>query len=412
VILVTIESLRADHVGAYGYAAARTPVLDAIGAKGVRFEQAIAQSCFTAPSMATIATGLYPMEHGVLQWGDRGDGLRLLNLAEVLASHGFRTAFFSGHGALAGISALARGFDTLEDEPDLSAEAIIERVLEWLSAGTAPAFAWLHLFEPHWPYRPGESHGRPRVPLALQERFASRPFAEWERLATTPGSSDFATRTAFLVSQYDAEIELVDEALGSLTKGLRSANRIDRTHLVVTSDHGENLGDHAPFFEHRDYLYDSLIRVPLVWSGPGIGAGVVPVQVGHVDLAPTLLEALGAPSAVPGRSGRSFLRLLRGEMDEERDAFADSGRQSIPHQGVRTGGLKLTRRLADGREILFDLAADPAELRDASRDRPEDAERLRALLDGWLRSLNAAAPGERRFDPEHLERLRALGYVR
>ncbi len=412
-ILVTIESLRADHVGAYGYSPAKTSALDDLARGGARFDQAIAQSCFTAPSLATLSTGLYPVEHGVLRWGDRGDGISVDTLAERLAQAGYRTACFSGHGALGNIAAFARGFETFEDEPDLPSVVIVERCLRWLKQSRRSAFGWLHLFETHAPYRPGERHGRPRAPRELVDRLASVPFVEWEtKVISAPGGS-FADRVAFLTSQYDGEIDIVDEGLGELVRGLREADRLNRTILIVTADHGENLGDHAPFFDHRDFLYDSLVRVPLIVFGPGIAPSVIETQARHVDVAPTLLDLLGEGPSSRGRSGESLATLLRlGGGIEDLPAFADSGRQSDPHQAVRQNGRKLMRRLSDGHEVMFDLAADSAEVRDVLAARAAEGRVLRDKLNRWIASMKASRADGFGFDSGSWERLRALGYVR
>ncbi|MBI1849347.1 MAG: sulfatase [Planctomycetes bacterium] len=413
VILVTVESFRFDHVGCFGYGAARTPTLDDLARSGAMFEGATTQSCFTAPSMATISTGLFPVEHGVLQWGDRGDSAPVQNLSQVLSAAGYRTGFFGGHGALAGIHALARGFETFRDEPDRTADAIVEDAMEWLRKSDDPAFVWLHLFEPHAPYRPGESYGRPRVPSELRARLDGHAFDEWERLATSGEGSSFATRVAFLTSQYDGEIDRVDEALGALVDALRREARFERTHVIVFADHGENLGDHAPFFDHRDFLYDSLVHVPLVWHGPGIVPRRVVEPVGQVELAATILRVLDIADPSPRRSGRSFEDLLLGvPTRRDRDQFSDSGRQADPHIAIRAERFKLVRRLDDGRELLFDLRADPAELRDASSEHADEAQRLRARLDAWFASLTAAPRGDETLDAAASARLRALGYVR
>jgi arylsulfatase A-like enzyme len=222
---------------------------------------------------------------------------------------------------------------------------------------------------------------------------------------------EFRDRAAVLTGLYEGEVAGTDRAIGRLLDGVARRGLAGRTVVAATADHGENLVDHAPFFDHRNYLYDSLVRVPLVVRIPGGGGGIrdeEPVDV--MSLVPTLLDLLGekAPASM---QGRSFAGRVRGEgRDADREIFLDSGLQERPHKGIRTDRWKVTLDLTEDRYVWFDLTADPGEVAPLSEP-PMRAAPLRASLDEWIRRVRRARPApESPLSPGEIDRLRELGY--
>jgi choline-sulfatase len=385
ILLITIDTLRADHLGCYGYGPAATPVLDSLAARGVRFTAAIAHTPLTAPSHASILTGLLPLGHGV-----RDNGAFVLptspaTLAELLQGDGYRTAAFVSGFPLDRRFGFARGFETYDDHllrgrdrrrapyVERTAEAPTRLASEWIRGTSDPWFVWVHYFDPHAPYEP---------PADLAGRFASRP--------------------------YDGEIAFVDRELGRLLEIAAGHSR--NTLVLVTSDHGESLGEHGEA-THGVFVYDSTLRVPWIMAGPGISPGrVSPVVARGIDVAPTLLDYAGlqAPRAMQGRSLRPA---ADGQEMQDAPAYAESlfCKLNLGWAGLHAWRTARFKLIEAPRPELYDLAADPGEKRDVSAERGEVARALRAELLPALeaRPLDAASvPGH-----EVRERLRALGYV-
>ena len=388
VLLVTIDTLRADRLGCYGYAGASTPVLDALAARGVRFATAIAHVPLTAPSHASILTGLTPLRHGVRDNGDFVLPDRIPTLAEAFHDAGYRTAAFVSGFPLDRRFGLARGFDTYDDRlphgEDRRRAAYVERsadqttaaVGSWLEGGTAsPWFLWVHYFDPHSPYEP---------PPDFAARFAGRP--------------------------YDGEVAFVDAQIGVLLGLLEAKGLASRTRVLVTADHGESLGEHGEE-THGVFLYESTLRVPWLMAGPGIASGRVPATVARgIDVAPTLLDLAGIPPRAP-MEGRSLGPALRGEAMPDQPAYAESlfARRRLgwaPLHAWRTARFKL---IDAPRPELYALDMDAGEMRDRSVEQRDVVDALRRQL----RAALAARPPEAGADsgPDAGERLRALGYL-
>lgn len=392
-LLVTIDTLRADRVGAYGYAAARTPHLDALAAAGLRFERAATVAPLTLPAHSSILTGTFPGWHGVRDNGGFYLGDEQTTLAEVLRERGFRTGGFVASFVLDRRWGTAQGFERFFDEFDLErfkdahgmdaiqrpANEVVDRAAAWLAEdGARPFFAWVHLYDPHTPYD---------APEPWRGRF--------------PATQDGA---------YDAEIAFADDQLGRLLDAL--GGRRKDTLVVVAGDHGEMLGERSEQ-THGYFIYEPVTRVPLLMAGPGWPARVVPDQVRTVDVMPTVLARLGvpAPAAV---QGADLAPLARGE----RTSLLAHSESWYPryHYGwselrsVQDGRFKLIHA---PRPELFDLQDDPHEARDLAAEQPERVATLTRALEGLERRVAnvAAASGPQALDAETEERLAALGYV-
>jgi arylsulfatase A-like enzyme/Tfp pilus assembly protein PilF len=392
ILLVTIDTLRADALGCDG-GPARTPNIDALAASGVRFTFAHAHSVVTLPSHASILTGEYPFEHGVRD----NSGYRLPaavgTIATRLHAAGFATGAFVAAAPLDPRYGLAAGFDLYDGRfddagggasftlPERPATIVVARAMTWIQTQTRPWFAWVHVYEPHAPYRP---------PPPFDTEYAGRP--------------------------YYGEVAAVDRALGPLFEIAKQAPR--STVIVLTGDHGEALGDHGET-THGLFAYESTLHVPLIVAetraGGAGGAGrlgtVSDAPVRHIDILPTILDMLDMPAAanLPGHSLRTDADRRsatdRPSYFEAMSAMLDYG--GAPLAGVLAGRDKYIRVPIPE---LYDLASDPAERRNLI-DRPDAAARRRAL-EASLAAFAAAAPGAPRpEDADAAARLRSLGYL-
>ena len=381
VVLVTIDTLRADRVGAYGYAAAKTPAIDALAAAGLRVGQAFATAPVTLTSHASLLTGLYPPAHGA-----RHNGVALApgvpTLATILKAQGFATGAFVGAFPLERRFGLAAGFDVYGDRlPRLEngkpaderpGEDVVDEALAWRKGtGAARTFLWVHLFEPHAPYG-NPTDGRP------------------------------------IAARYDDDIAEADRQVGRLVAGLGSDR--DVTLVVVAADHGEAFGEHGEI-GHSLFVYDTTLRVPLVLQGPGVAPGTMPGPVSLVDVAPTVLGLLGV--AAPAMDGRAFAGATAVAHDPSRVLYADTEAPWrdfgwSPLRSVRTGGLKFIQAPTPE---LYDVAQDAGETANLLPARASDLAPLRAALAEAVRDRVPASADTSPVDADARRRLQALGYL-
>jgi len=404
-LFITIDTLRADHVGAYGAKNVATPNLDRLAKEGALARRASVQVPLTRPSHISIFSGRYPAEHGIRDNVAPALGGDVPLMAETLKGSGFSTAAFVSSIVLARPSGLERGFDTFSDrfevaEDDARFLNTIQRrgdvatgeAIEWIRARKADRFfAWVHLYDPHDPYEP---------PGRYAVEYADRP--------------------------YDGEVAWSDELVGRLLTALSEGGVADRTLVVVTSDHGEGLGDHGEAV-HGYFIYETTLHVPLVIRGPGVKPGTaIDAVTRSVDLFPTVMEMLGLRDRTPVTSGQSLAAALHGERGRiggtgapgaiDMPSFAES-LVPLVHYGwsdlrsVRDGRWKYI--LAPKAE-LYDLDRDPGELTNLIEQETARARAMRSGLEQQLRTERAAggsASGAATVPPELLEKLGALGYV-
>jgi arylsulfatase A-like enzyme/tetratricopeptide (TPR) repeat protein len=391
-LLITLDTTRADHLGAYGYARARTRHLDTLAAEGTRFENALSAAPITLPAHASMFTGLYPFEHGVRNNGNFYLGEGVPTLATVLKQQGYRTAAFVSSFILDRRYGLARGFDSYDDrmagaQPQVIAlgaerrgdhtSLALEAWLQQQSAAASPFFVWLHLYDPHEPYRP---------PRPFRDLFADAP--------------------------YDGEIAFTDAIVAAVLDRLRALGQLDRTLVAVMADHGESLGEHGEE-THTMLVYEPALRVPFILWRPGlVPAGTVVRQpVRGIDLAPTLLDLLGAPRLETPHA-RSLVPLLKGgQAGSAPPVYAETLLPQFymnwaPLLSLRDDRWKLIQA---PQPELYDLSADPLESRNLYGSEPERARALEAALRTLVGSGNAMNVG--RLDREAMEKLAALGYV-
>lgn len=420
VILISIDTLRADHVGAYGYLLPTTPEIDALARDSLRLSSCVAHAPMTLASHASILTSLLPRHHGasIARTTRLADGAT--TLAEVLDSHGYATASFNGGVQLDAAYGLDRGFDVYESAKpsDAKPETLagdedrlrhgVERTIEWLSETPSPFFVFLHSYEIHHPYTPDAET------LALFDSDYAGPLPDHisvellERINAGEQTLSEAD-LAHVVHTYDAELRSADAAVGRLVAYLKRTDRYDDTLIVLTSDHGEEFGDHGQVGWHAHTLYDELLLVPLIIKFPGSQlAGVVDAaQARGIDVAPTVLAALGidAPEGFAGRD----LAAAKAAGDAVRPAISmHDVPGDAPLFAVRAGRWKLRRV---GAEKLFDLVADPSEQTNVANRFPQRAAELRRqgfrLLEEREKPEDVAAV----LRTETEQQLRELGYL-
>ncbi len=391
-LLITVDTLRADRVGAYGDAAAETPRLDALAHRGVRFEHCYSPVPLTLPAHSTLFTGRYPFTHGVRTNGRYFLRPEEVTLAELLKERGYRTWAAVATYILSAKFGLGQGFDGYDDalgsgelirgfSSEIPADEVAARFKAWLGDGVSkqPFFAWLHFYDPHQPYRP---------PVPYSERFAEDP--------------------------YRGEVAFVDGQIGIVLDALQKHGHADNTLVVVTSDHGEGFGEHGEV-GHGILAYEEDLRVPLIVAGPGLAPRVSSDRVRLVDLLPTLLELLRL-EAPPGVQGESFAAALTatGATSPGRDVYFESmlGRDEngwAPLTGLIAGGDKY---ISLPERELYDLEQDPGETENlfaGGRGVVRDLDR--ALRELMLSSPEPAGDARREASREDLAQLEALGYV-
>jgi choline-sulfatase len=392
-LLITLDTVRADHLGCYGDKAAATPVLDRLAREGVRFADATTHAPITGPSHAGILTGVYPARYGIRDNASTPLPSDALTLAEALKTVGYRTGAFIGAFILDRAYGFDQGFDTFDAtfdrfapgdklQVERPASAVVKPALAWLDAVPAdqPFFAWVHLYDAHTPYTP---------PPPFDVKFRSHP--------------------------YDGEIAAVDQAIGRLLAALERRGRLDDTLIVAIGDHGESLGEHGEE-DHGVFLYDAVLHIPWIMRLPSRerAGAVVREQVRAIDLMPTVLERLGVKPPA-GLDGESLLPVVRGH-----------GRASIPPayaetyyptlhfgwsalQSIRTGEWKL---IEAPRLELYDLRSDATEKTSVASSETSRVARLRsdlkAIEAGWRNTPHAQTKTP---DRETIQRLRSLGYV-
>lgn len=429
VLLVTVDTVRADHLSGYGYERDTSPALDRLAQEGVLFEQAYCQAALTTPSHASILSSLYPRTHQLYDNGFLSPEVR--TLPTLLQSQGYDTAAVVGvKFLLPQFSGLGQGFDTFfpfpeeEESPraERSAEEVTDLAAQWLEQHYRdPCFLWVHYYDPHWPYQP---------PAPYDGRFYQGDPYDPDNHSmdeVPPGRRRIVgdvTDMAHPIAQYDGEIAYTDTQLGRLFDLLDTLALSDNTLVVVVADHGESLTEHNVYFEHWA-LYDETIHVPLVMRYPGhlpAGRRIPGLVEAGVDIVPTVLDLLGL-APLEEAEGRSLVPLIRGAGSsadrvfcEQRNALAVATRSErykfILHRATNRE-LFPWHPMVEGKRELYDLRRDPGEEENLvpSSAQEERARQLASLCRTWLERAGIAiepAEGERQEDLEDI--LKELGY--
>lgn len=403
VILVTVDTLRADRVGAYGYAGAETPAMDGLAERGVVFTRAMTPMPRTTPGLASLLTGLLPHRHGSREVGRPVDGTVTL-LSELLAERGYHAVAVSANGAAGPVQGLDRGFERFVAMEELSSQlagTVTDRALELVTEAPegVPLLLWVHYIDPHAPYEP---------PAPWGERPAGKGCRELARRAETQGwegghlfSDREGASSAALEScsaMYDAEVAYTDHELGRLLEGVEAARGLGGTLVVLTADHGENLGEQGLYYQHGPSLHEASLRVPLILAGPGVPEGETEeALVGLEDVMPMVLGRLGleVPEGLDGEDawGHRGLGALWGAPEEL--VYAEAGSALMEHNSLyvysgRAGGFHCFNgprfSLCGSRQEglgLYDRERDPDLEVDVSERFPDARARLMGAVMRW-----------------------------
>jgi arylsulfatase A-like enzyme len=409
VLLISIDTLRRDHVSAYGYRRPTTPRLDALGRAGVLFDDAVSTSSWTLPAHLSLMTSADPAEHGGTDMG-HGFNHRLPTLAALLRRAGFSTHAVTSHLYVSAVYGLDDGFDSLDFHQDRKAIDVADRAISLLDrVGDRPFFIFLHFYDPHWHYDPP-----PQTRKIFERPYSGSLTGLWQDFSKRDASSVTPEDLQHLIDLYDGEIRYADDEIGRVLDHLRLRGLDRGTLVAVTSDHGEEFLEHGSW-EHQKTLYEEVIRIPMVLSGPSVAVRREAAQVSLLDLAPTILAWAGV--AAPPQRGRSLLSSLSPrEAYGETEHTADGTRKLFLRAGAGSWKtiLSLPRDRSDKavREEWYDLAADPAERRDQPprSDRAESLRRQALARFAEDRGRGGEAPAVH-LTPEQRERLRALGYI-
>jgi arylsulfatase A-like enzyme/Tfp pilus assembly protein PilF len=391
VLLLTLDTVRADRIGAYGYKLAVTPNLDRLAREGVRFDDATTQAPLTAPAHAALLTGVYPTRLGVKDNASSPLPDSAETLAETLKAPGYQTGAFIGAFILDRPYGFAQGFDhfdaTFEGfRPELKQQAqrvageVVSPAISWLKSAQAPFFAWVHLYDAHLPYS---------APAPYSAKFAARP--------------------------YDGEIAYVDAQVGRLIAALNETAALDRTIVVAIADHGESLGEHGEE-DHGMFLYEPVLRIPWIVRLPKgeRGGTVVSEQVRAIDLTPTILELAGVRARAKV-DGESLAAVMRGQARRDPPpSYADAHFPEL-HFGwsmLRSWRVGEWKYIHAPKPELYDLRTDKEEAKNVLSARSNVSARMASEIEALWRSFGPAADtAPPQPDPETLARLRSLGYV-
>jgi arylsulfatase len=423
VILITVDTLRADHLGVYGYARNTSPNLDRFAKEGILFRHAFSHAPETNPSFSSLMTSHYPHETKVLHNGYILPP-RAVTMAEILKANGYRTSAVVSNPTLRRGSGFEQGFDDYDDQTELqdrvrgrkerTAPRTTRAAIKWLEENSKKKFfLWVHYMDPHGPYTAPSpydtmfvehSTGGTRVLPINEGRNGKAGIPSYQQLGDHRDP-------AYYISQYDGEIRFFDHAFGELIQKIHKLGLLNNSLIVFSADHGEGMGEHDYYFAHREFVYNGLIHVPLIIRLPGQSSDVKEIRypVAHVDLLPTVLDTLSINSSQMFR-GKNLFR-----QDTERDIFSETRSEGLRYALIRTG-IKLIR--SESNHELYDLHNDFAETTNLMNGEMTAAVSTRVAdlkrkLDA-IRQQDALALGNpirRSRDAEMRKKLRALGYV-
>ncbi|MCX5792223.1 MAG: sulfatase [Elusimicrobia bacterium] len=414
VVLISLNALRADHLKTYGYGKETAPAIGRLAAEGTVFEQAVAQSNWTLPSLVSLFTSRYVRSHGVYQRGQKVPP-GLVTLAQALKNAGYRTAAFTGGLDMSAAYGLDRGFDLYSDDAGGKAigsfSEIMPKALDWLAASRdSRFFLFLDSYDIHPPFdKPWPGGSEPAYAGQLKGKTLDYSLLCGVDEGTLKLSAE---DLEYISARYDAGVSYADGYIGSLLAKLEELHLSTGTIVIFASEHGEELGEHGSFDRFgRGSLYEATVRVPLIIKDPRRAGGArVRAQAQLVDVLPTVLDLLGLPPPA-GAQGSSLVDPQDGT-PKGRDGYAFS--EAGPGRSMaRFGDRKLVRDASGYR--LFDLVKDPGEARDLAAERPDLVYEMAQRLTQWLRSVrpaDAASVPRTALTPEMKRKLKEAGYWR
>jgi arylsulfatase A-like enzyme len=408
-ILISIDTLRPDHLGCYGYQRETSPTVDAFAHDAVLFTEAIAQAPSTLPSHASMLSSLLPNHHGAYFSRRSPLPADVLSVAEVLSQEGFRTAAFNGGGQIAPVFGLDQGFEIYDSQDEIKFREVVSKAIAWLETLEGqPFFLFLHTYEVHAPYQPEKEY----LQLFNRDYRGSLPDTISVEFLEKVNSGEYsltADDLGHVIDTYDAEIRSMDQGLQVLLSYLKETGLYDSTVIVFTSDHGEEFGEHGQVGWHSHTLYDELLKVPLIIKLPrrDLSAVKIRAQVRLLDVAPTLLEALNLE--VPLVFQGSRLQPIIANPHPVALPAVSIKDTKAPH---RFASLRLRKWKLIGNGI-FNLTNDPGEHRDLSAQEPELTGQLQDVLSAILAQQPSLSsdPVDLGADSRLKQQLQALGYV-
>lgn len=427
-VFITLDALRPDHLGAYGYKRATSPNIDALAGQGARFTQAISQASWTEPSIVSIVSSVYPKHEGFST--GYGIGPDDNSIISVLKKNGYRTYFIgNAKPVLTRTLGGQRGFfDVFYNRymmgPDVAlADQLVDTVMTRVPVRSKePFFLWLYIYDTHSPYEAGKDfppafsvdnlHPKMDIPINPDDgSLASKHFG----IGSIPRflARDNITDTRFYIARYDGALKFADAQIGRLLKWLRQKSMLNNTLVVIFADHGESLTEHNLYFSHSYSIYDTLIKVPLIMVYPGkIIPGIINQQVQMVDLVPTVLSLLGASSPSLRWEGQTLEPFLTGNSVGAREyAFAETAFPPAP-QTIRTSQWKLIHNREGDTYELYDLHSDPGEKNNLAAVKPVLVKDLGKKLADWAnRSAGNFQYQLQPYSQEDKQKLRSLGYL-
>ncbi len=428
IILITIDTLRADHLGFCGYPKKTSPHLDGLSKSCILFENAYTPWPRTSPAVAALMTGNYGHTNGVMRDNKQRIADSNVMLAELLKREGYYTGAAVSNGNLYSDFGFDQGMEDYLEKWDLRGD-LTRAAVNWLETHHKKKFFfWVHYVKPHAKYTPdppfddvftGKDRNTGKVVALPEETGISNGLGAVYPAAVLQDKKDFD----FYISQYDGEIAHVDHELGTLLKKIRELGLFKRSIMIVTSDHGESLGEHNYYFDHGLLPYDACSRVPFMIRFPGIKHGISNIPVSLMDIIPTIRHTAGLSFSQSEFAGKSLLRLLK-DGNAERYIFTESGYAQDYELSVRSERWKLIRirdpetasLMNDVSFELYDIIEDPGETENLAYKNLPVFKDMRQVLADWTDSWinvepeNAAEPMEK-VRKETLDQLESLGYI-
>src|SRR3989338_757223 len=418
VILITIDTLRADHLSCYGYRRNTSPNIDNISKEGVFFQNAVASSSFTPPSMATIFTSKYPSSHGVKHGVFKKNKVfnqevlsdSIQTLAEILKENGYATYGFHTNPHLSKEFGFAQGFDffnqfTFYDALELNSEIL--RNKDKIKSG-GKYFLWVHYFDPHWPYLKRtpwiKKYSSFKSDKEDETEYADPP----EKFSNAKNLKNNRELLSYIIARYDSEINFVDRYVGELLQFFKPEKN---TLVIITSDHGEEFFEHDEF-THGHQLYEESIKVPLIIYAPSkFPAGVkIREQVGIIDIMPTILDILKIKSRQK-LSGESLLPLISGNKKEERILYSELARGGKDSVSARFKNWKYIYDVKENKDELYDLNSDHGERDNIASVNEMIVKDFQSKVKGLLSSSGEIKSEEKPVGKNVVESLKSLGYI-